>query len=53
MPEPWLCDVTAGDLQQAELGPVGVLADKLGVDSDEAVVLQRIAEVGQPFCVCY
>ena len=34
----------AGDLGQAELGPIGPLTHELGVDGDELGVGQRLAE---------
>ena len=43
-------DIGAGELDEAQLGPEGVLAHEFGVDADEFVFCQALAQFGQRFC---
>ena len=38
-----------GDLHQAQFRPIGVLAHEFGVDADEVVLRQALAQFGQVF----
>ena len=38
------------DLHQAEFRPIGILAHEFGVDADEFVFCQALAQFGQRFC---